>query len=252
MDQPTENNNNIYCPICQGKVEKTGKPGWALCPVHGWIKYKSHEEQEREDIFSKINLKTLFLAQQAKEKIGFIRNKSTIIIFIISAIFVTGLLVFILGFFDLKGLLHESLEIKPLKVPVQKDEPIKETRSQVPIPPEKAQSQVSVSPKAVPLNEKTDGKKETKEKSIQPQKPSEPIFTVQAGAFRNAFHAKSLKTMLTKKGYDAYINTSRSKKGEVLYKVWIGQFSDRKKAETLAAKIKNAESIQAFVVVLPK
>lgn len=252
MDQPRENNNNIYCPICQGKVEKTGKPGWALCPLHGWIKYKTYEEQESEDIFSKINLKTLFLAQQAKDKIGFIRNKSTLVIFIISAIFVTGLLGFILGFFDLKGLLHESPEINPLKALVQKDEPIKETRSQIPIPLEKAQSQVSVSTEAIPLIEKTDGNKETKEKSIQPQKPTKPIFTVQAGAFRNASHAKSLKTMLTKKGYNANINTLRSKKGEVLYKVWIGHFSDRGKAETLAAKIKNAESIQAFVAVLPK
>ena len=251
MDQSTENNNNIYCPICHGEVEKTGKPGWALCPVHGWIKYKSHEEQEREDIFSKISLKTLFLAQQAKEKIGFTRNKSTIIIFIISAIFVTGLLGFILGYFDFKGLLHESLEIKPLKVPVQKDEPIKETRSQVPIPPEKAQSQVSVSPKAVPLNEKTSGKKETKEKSIQPPKPSEPIFTVQAGAFRNAFHAKSLRTMLTKKGYDASINTSKLKK-VILHRVWIGKFSERKEAETIAKKIRKEEGIQTFVVVVSK
>jgi len=251
MDQPTENNNNIYCPICQGKVEKTGKPGWALCPAHGWIKYKSHEEQEREDIFSKVNLKAVFLAQHAKEKFSFIGNKSAIIIFIISAIFVTGLLGFILGYFDLKGLLHESLEIKSLKVPVQKDEPIKETRAQVPIPPEKAQSQVSVSPKAVPLNEKTNGKKETKEKSIQPQQPSKPIFTVQAGAFRNSSSAKSLRTMLTKKGYDASITTSKLKK-EILYRVWIGKFSERKEAETIAKKIRKEEGIQTFAVVVSK
>jgi cell division septation protein DedD len=137
-----------------------------------------------------------------------------------------------------------------LKVPVQKDEKTKEAQSRVSLPAGEAQSPVSVSPKeAVPLREKTDVEKETKEKSIQPQKHSKQIFTVQAGAFRNASHAKTLKTMLTKKGYDAYINTSRSKKGEVLYKVWIGKFSDRKKAETLATKIKTAEGIQTFVAL---
>lgn len=251
MEEETENNNNIYCPICQGKVEKTGKPGWALCPVHGWIKYKSHEEQEREDIFSKINLKAIFLAHQANERIGFIRSKSTIVIFIVSAIVVTGLLGFILGYFDFKGLLHESLEKKPLKMPVQKDEPVKEARSQVPIPPEKAQPQVSVSPKAVPLNEKTDGKKETKEKSIQYQRPSKPIFTVQAGAFRNASYAKSLKTVLHKKGYDASITTSKLKKG-ILHRVWIGKFSRREKAEAIAEKISKEEGVQTVVVVLSK
>jgi cell division septation protein DedD len=250
MDESTENNQNIYCPICNEQLEETGKPGWAFCTVHGWIKYKTHDEQKTAGLLSKINLKAASLAQQAKKKIGFIRNTSTIIIFIISAIFITGFLGFILGYFDWKSPSHKSLEIKHLKVPVQKDETTKEAQSQVSLPTGEAQSQVSVLPKeAVPLREDKDEKKETKEKSIQPQKPSKPIFTVQAGAFRNAFHAKSLKTMLTKKGYDAYINISRSKKGEVLYKVWIGEFSDREKAETLAAKIKTAESIQTFVAL---
>lgn len=221
MDETTE--KNIYCPICHGKVEKTDKPAWAYCPSHGWVKYKSHDEQEKADLFSKINLKAALSAQQAKKKIGVIRNTSTIIIFIISAIFITGFLGFMLGYFDWKSPSHESLKIKPLEVPVQKE--------------------------VVPLSEKTDKKKETKEKSIQHQKHSKPIFTIQAGAFRNASYAKSLKTLLTEKKYDAYITTSRSKKGGMLYKVWIGEFSDRKKAETLAAKIKNAEGIQTFVAL---
>jgi len=247
MDETTK--NNIYCPICHGQLEETGKPDWAYCPTHGWIKYKTLDEQETADLFSKINLKAASLAQQAKKKIGIIKNPSTIIIFIISAIFVSGFLGFIFGYFDWKSPSHESLEIKPLKVPIQKDETKKEDQSQVSLPNEEAQSQVSVLPKeAVPLREKIEEKKETKEKSIQTQKPSKPIFTVQAGAFRNASNAKSLKIMLTKKGYDAYITTSRSKK-ELLYKVWVGEFSDREKADTLAAKIKNAEGIQTFVAL---
>ncbi|HLA00250.1 MAG TPA: hypothetical protein VJZ24_01275, partial [Thermodesulfovibrionales bacterium] len=53
--------DTIYCPICHGPVEETGKPTWAHCPSHGWVKYKSHkshDENESEDLFSKVNLRS--------------------------------------------------------------------------------------------------------------------------------------------------------------------------------------------------
>ena len=239
MDKETENNNNIYCPICHGQVEKTGKPDWALCPAHGWIKYKTQNEQERTDIFSKINLKEAFLALQAKEKIAFIRNKSTIIIFIISAVFVTVLLGFLLEYFALKSPTHKNFEMTSLKGPIRKEESV--------------QSAAPVQPKeAVSLGETAKTEKETKEKSLQPQKPSKALFTVQVGAFSNVSYAKSLKMRLHKKGYNASITISKSKKDGRLYKVWIGKFRDREKAETIAAQIKREEGMQTFVVVLPK
>jgi cell division septation protein DedD len=55
--------------------------------------------------------------------------------------------------------------------------------------------------------------------------------------------------MLHEKGYDASIITSKSKNGVTLFRVCIGQFKDRKKAEDIAKKIKDKESMQAFVTV---
>lgn len=75
--------------------------------------------------------------------------------------------------------------------------------------------------------------------------PSKPVFTVQVGAFENVSYAKSLKTLLKKKGYHASIIPTK-KKGK-LYKVCIEKFSDRGKAKALCEKIRESEGYQAFV-----
>jgi cell division septation protein DedD len=74
---------------------------------------------------------------------------------------------------------------------------------------------------------------------------SKPVFTVQVGAFENVSYAKSLKTLLKKKGYHASIIPAK-KKGK-LYRVCIEKFSDREKAKALCEKIKETEGYQAFV-----
>jgi cell division septation protein DedD len=74
---------------------------------------------------------------------------------------------------------------------------------------------------------------------------SKPVFTVQVGAFENVYYAKSLKTLLKKKGYHASIIPAK-KKGK-LYRVCIEKFSDREKAKALCEKIKEIEDYQAFV-----
>lgn len=97
-------------------------------------------------------------------------------------------------------------------------------------------------------------KEEIKKESPQPQtsseKPSGVIFTVQAGAFRNASYAKAFETRLKEKGYSAYMTLSESKEGEKLYKVYIGKFTEREEAKTLSEKIRNSEGIQTFVTSL--
>jgi len=97
-------------------------------------------------------------------------------------------------------------------------------------------------------------KEEIKKESPQPQtpsgKPSGVIFTVQAGAFRNASYAKAFETWLKEKGYSAYMTLSESKEGEKLYKVYIGKFTEREEAKTLSEKIRNSEGIQTFVTSL--
>jgi len=97
-------------------------------------------------------------------------------------------------------------------------------------------------------------KEEIKKEPPQPQtpsgKPSEVIFTVQAGAFRNASCAKAFETRLKEKGYSAYMTLSESKEREKLYKVCIGKFTEREEAKTLSEKIRNSEGIQTFVTSL--
>jgi cell division septation protein DedD len=89
-----------------------------------------------------------------------------------------------------------------------------------------------------------------KETSLEPQKPSEAIFTVQVGAFKNASYAEARMAWLKEKGYSAYITLSGSKEGEKLHKVCIGRFTEREKAKTLSEKIKNSEGLQTFVTSL--
>jgi cell division septation protein DedD len=110
------------------------------------------------------------------------------------------------------------------------------------------QPQAKLAPEKRPPPEKTEKvKKETRRKPSGIQKRSETMFTVQVGAFKNPSFAKSLRTMLAKKGYTTYITTSESKKEGTLHKVCIGKFSDRKKAESLSEEIKNTEGLQGFI-----
>jgi len=92
-------------------------------------------------------------------------------------------------------------------------------------------------------------KKETKEEPLQPRKPSEAIFAVQVGSFRNASYAKALATKLYEKGYKAYITHSVTKEDERLYKVCIGKFSDKEKAKSLSKKIQKTEGLETFVTL---
>ena len=89
-----------------------------------------------------------------------------------------------------------------------------------------------------------------KETSLQSQKSSDTIFTVQVGAFKNHSYAEALIARLKEKGYSAYITLSGSREGEKLHKVFIGKFFEREKAKTLSEKIKNSEGFQTFVTSL--
>jgi len=222
-----------------------------------------------EDLFSKVNRRSSMLTKQTEEKIEDVRKKSPLFAYIVPALFVTVLLAFLIGYFFWRDTSH-NLVAKKAEVENQKQVLSQKNNQMV-----ESQSQVSVSPDkpvAVALNEEKEGKKEKKiegktlqskttqqTKQLQPlqktmqnrqaTKPSKPVFTVLAGIFQNETNAKNLRKMLHEKGYDASILTSKSKNGGTLFRVCIGQFKDRKKAEDIATKIKNKESMQALVTV---
>jgi cell division septation protein DedD len=93
-------------------------------------------------------------------------------------------------------------------------------------------------------SETAENKKEPEEKCSQLHKPSKDVFTVQVGAFKEASYAKALATRLYEKGYAVYVTYD-----EMLFKVCIGKFSDREKADSLSEKIKKTEGLQTVVTL---
>jgi cell division protein FtsN len=116
---------------------------------------------------------------------------------------------------------------------------------------EKPAGQLESGSSAMPKDEAVDTTKDIEEEMSSGKVFPKPVFTVQAGAFNDPYNAKSLKTRLNKKGYHAFITTSSSKERRI-YKVLVGKFSNRRKAEILSAKIKRAEGLQTFVTLLKK
>jgi cell division protein FtsN len=85
----------------------------------------------------------------------------------------------------------------------------------------------------------------------QPSQSVKPIatrkYTVQVGAFRDFPEAESLKSELSKKGYDAAVVTFKTKKQEILYKVMVGAFGTREEAEQFSLKIRKNDGLKPFV-----
>jgi cell division septation protein DedD len=254
--------------------------GWTFCPKHGWIKEDVDEGQVREektagfseevpekhieqgkpseisdfktpseikkaealcipeeeqletDLSSETGVKITDLSTR---RINVLRRLPPIAV-IISIIFGIILVVFLLSCLLWKSSADKNLEIKSSKVIFPAETSAKQFQSQASVLPEKALSQ----------SRTEEPHKEIKEKSLQPSVPSKAVFTVQVGAFEDASYAEVLKKELNKKGYKVYITTLELKGNEKLYKVCIGRFSSREKADLLSTKIKKREGLQNF------
>lgn len=60
--------------------------------------------------------------------------------------------------------------------------------------------------------------------------PQGKFYAIQIGSFREMENVRDLVETLKKEGLDAYWITSKSKKGGVLYKVFVGKFTDTNEA----------------------
>ena len=235
----------MYCPICGKEVEKYGrrkddirKPGWMFCNVHGWLQYESQAKEEIEDLSSGTQKQTIDLEQKETEEIVIEKGKPSFITGLaVSAVVAIAILGLILGYLTWKSKTGENRKIKSISAPVLVEEPAKEVQSQVPVLPKEEEHGI----------ERAEAKKEIKDKSPQPSKKPETLYTVQVGAFRDVSSAEALKTELDKKGFNAYITLSESKVVGKLYKVCIGRFSDRREAETLSFRIEKVEGLKTFV-----
>ena len=60
--------------------------------------------------------------------------------------------------------------------------------------------------------------------------PHEKYYAVQVGSFHNMENVRDLTGVLKKEGLDAYSITMKNMKGETLYRVFVGQFTDKNEA----------------------
>lgn len=58
-----------------------------------------------------------------------------------------------------------------------------------------------------------------------------------------------MKAKLNKKGYKASVAAAETKKHEKLYKVLVGEFSEKNEADLLSVRIKKTEGLRTFVTV---
>jgi cell division septation protein DedD len=188
---------------------------------------------------------------------------------IIAALIITASLCFTLGFFVGKSFRPSTVEQLSESPPQniierQTVEPLKkdETVSMQPVSMEKPQIQASqeTQPQPSPELKKAQSTRETR---ITPQaqgtkivqKTQETVktsktrkYTVQIEAFKNNSTADALKEKLSKKGYKASVISVNTKKQENLFKVIVGEFTNRKEAEVMSVKLKKTENLHhAFV-----
>ena len=272
-----------YCTICNKQIEKYGrrkedfkKPGWVFCPKHGWIQEgvydkemdsekpirlsieevrEDHDEHEKPVAQKESNIppavdtsKKSTTPEEAQQETKFFnkrehrmadlstkaaRNKLTVIGIIVSVIFFIVIVSFLLGYFVWKDSSTEMLEIKSMQA-LAHNKKLTITQDKF---------KVSDSPQGLDSLEKS------MVKNNQIREPLTAIYTIQIGAFTNIAYARSLQNRLANRGYHCYISTPNSKGEGKLHKVLIGNFGNRKRAESLSKKISKTESIQTFVTV---
>lgn len=85
-------------------------------------------------------------------------------------------------------------------------------------------------------------------KVIPEAKPAgKAIYSVQIGAFKNWDNAEALIKQYKEKGYEAFIYKSTRKDKEILYRVLIGKFENKKEASKLTKNINAKENIKAII-----
>lgn len=72
------------------------------------------------------------------------------------------------------------------------------------------------------------------------------LYSVQIGAFRDEKNAEALLKQFKEKGYDAFVQSIPGER-EMLHRVLIGKFEDRKEAWRLASEIRSKENISTTV-----
>ena len=74
-----------------------------------------------------------------------------------------------------------------------------------------------------------------------------PFYSVQMGAFKSESKAEALVKTYKGKGYEAFIQTGKTKGKGTVYRALIGKFENRKEAAKLAAQVETKEKIKTTI-----
>lgn len=100
----------------------------------------------------------------------------------------------------------------------------------------------------VGLEPSKDSKPKSKVFSGKIENPNK-TYTVQVGAYKEMAVAERVMNKLKTKGYRAYMIDKNIPQQGTIFKVRVGEFSHRDKAEELAKKIKDKEKMTTFVTL---
>ena len=76
------------------------------------------------------------------------------------------------------------------------------------------------------------------------------FFTVQVGAYQDQRAAENLKSSLKSKGYSVYMEEGAFSGGNKIYRVRVGKYKEREKAQTLAIQLEKEERLATFVTLV--
>lgn len=86
------------------------------------------------------------------------------------------------------------------------------------------------------------------EDSADQQAPDFGRWVIQAGSFGKKENALELRDKLRKQGFSAYLDSIKSKEGQVMYKVRVGPELDKDRAEATRKKLEDRNKIKTFLV----
>ncbi|NJD56204.1 MAG: response regulator [Nitrospirae bacterium] len=126
------------------------------------------------------------------------------------------------------------------------------TKTTPPVASQKQQAVAEHTPDAVPppsasLPPASPAPVQAPEPPSLPAAAAKPFYAVQIGAFRTEAIAESLAQKYKAKGYEAFVQKGTARDSQVVYRVLVGRFADRKEAAVLSAEVASREKIKTTI-----
>jgi len=139
------------------------------------------------------------------------------------------------------GLISKEEVKKPAMVKALPPAPQKPSEVAPQQKPEQTGSQATAVPPAAPPSPSP-----VRAAKPEPGPSKRPVYSVQVGAFRDEKNAEAVLKQFRDKGYDVFVQ-SIPKDKEMLHRILIGKFENRKEAWKMAAEISSKEKVKAVV-----